>query len=224
MRKKIIVFILCSISVLCLFSCKDSVKKYNANISELRTNMYAAENESMKASAITGRRENPYLLDGQSNEKLDFTVITVTPTSYVASNKYTYSVTLDGKEYKGEFLPHPFAPSLSTDIPLKTVANEIDIIVDCSGTAQTLKLISKISADTISADKALTIALNKLKPQLKEFQVSGKLNAEIYVRLTDNPIDATGGYFWYVAFINETQTTYAVLLNSTTGEVAAIKN
>ena len=42
------------------------------------------------------------------------------------------------------------------------------------------------------------------------------------MRLIANPINAEGGYFWYVAFMGEKN--LAVLLNRKTAEVIAVKN
>ena len=82
---------------------------------------------------------------------------------------------------------------------------------------------SVVTGDNIGAEKALTIALDKLKNELKRFRSKGKLHAEIYVRLMENPIDGNGGYFWYVAFVGADKDTVAVLLKSDTGAVSATR-
>lgn len=224
MKRKIITIILAVMCVFTLASCKGNVDKYDDNISELRTNIYRAESETMSVKAITGRRENPYVLNGISDAKKEFTVVTIVPAPFVAGKKYSYSIKIDGTEHKGEFLPHPFEESLSAEINVKTQATNLELVVVSGEITENFTLASVISADSISAEKALTIALGKLKPQLKEFQTGSRLNAEIYLSLTENPIDNTGGFFWYVAFVNEQQTTLAVLLRCDTGEVSAIKD
>ena len=62
-----------------------------------------------------------------------------------------------------------------------------------------------------------------MKNEIKRFKHKGKLDCEIYVRLMENPIDGSGGYFWYVAFVGEDKNTVAVLLRGDTGAVGAVR-
>lgn len=225
--KKIAVKILCAALIAaavcaCLCGCgKTNLEKYSSSISELRENLYAAENAEYKVTAISGMREDPYELDGASKGKREFTVITITPANFDAGANYRYRVVVGDETYEGDFLPHPFAQSLSADIP-KTVTSEFTVAVICGG-EQTFEMENAVTGELISAEKALTIALDKLKNEIKRFRSKGKLNAEIYVRLIENPIDGNGGYFWYVAFVGAEKDTVAVLLTGDTGAVSALR-
>lgn len=218
-------FILIATAALCCFGLtgcsKSELDKYSSKVSELREYLYAGENDDYKVTAISGVREEPYELNGISCAKRNFTVITVTPKSFAPNKTYKYTATVNGATYQGDLMPHPFAQSLSVDIP--TVASSgFELTVSCDGD-RTLKLENAIKGDNIGAQKAFGIALNKLKAELKKFKVKGKLNAEIYVRIMENPIDGSGGNFWYVSFVSEDRSTVAVLLRAETGEVAAIR-
>ena len=118
-------------------------------------------------------------------------------------------------------MPHPFAQSLSVDIPA-TATGDFTVTV-FGGGEQTFELKNSVQGEIISAEKAFDIALDKLKNELKKFRSKGKLHAEIYVRLMENPIDGNGGYFWYVSFVGEDKVTVAVLLRGDTGAVAATR-
>ncbi len=198
-----------------------NLHKYADSISELREHLFAAETADYKITAISGTREDPYVLDGASNGKRDFTVLTVTPAAFAADKTYRYRAEINGTVYEGDLFPHPFAPSLSVDIP--AAATQSFSVTVSDGAEQDLTLQSVVTGDNIGAEKALTIALDKLKNELKRFRSKGKLHAEIYVRLMENPIDGNGGYFWYVAFVGADKDTVAVLLKSDTGAVSATR-
>lgn len=198
-----------------------NLDKYYENISELRDCLFAAENADYKVSAISGKREEPYAIDGASGNKRDFTVITVTPASFESNLTYRYRAEINGETYEGDLLPHPFAQTLSADIP---VAAKSDFTVTVSAkTEQSLEMKNAVTGELISAEKALTIALERMKNDIKRFKNKGGLNCEIYVRLMENPIDGSGGYFWYVAFIGAEKDAVAVLLKGDTGAVSAVR-
>ncbi len=209
-----------SLSALCGCGSSQLEKNMN-NVSELRNRLFAAESADYKLTAISGVREEPYSLDGVSSNKRDFTVLTVTPTVFSAAQSYRYKTEINGTTYEGDLLPHPFAQSLSVDIPA-TATGDFTVTV-FGGGEQTFELKNSVQGEIISAEKAFDIALDKLKNELKKFRSKGKLHAEIYVRLMENPIDGNGGYFWYVSFVGEDKVTVAVLLRGDTGAVAATR-
>lgn len=200
---------------------KSNLEKYAADISELRQYLFAAESADYKVTAVAGRREDPYALNGVSAQKRDFTVVTVTPTVFKPDKNYRYRAEIAGNVYEGDLLPHPFAQSLSVDIPV-TAQSDFTLTLVCDG-EWNFEMKNAVSGELISAEKAFDIALEKLKTELKSFRTKGKLNAEVYVRLMENPIDGSGGYFWYVAFVGEEKHTVAVLLKGDTGAVSAVR-
>lgn len=225
MRKKLFNSLIVAITVftaLTITACgKGNLDKYSKNIAELRERLYAAEDADYKVRAISGVREDPYEIDGVVAGKREFTVITVTPSDYRPDVNYRYRVTVGDKTYEGDMLPHPFAQSISADIAAAAKAGFTFTLIGDGERSYEMK--DSVSGGVISAEKAFSIALNKLKPQLRRFRERGKLNAEIYVRLVENPIDGSGGYYWYVSFVGSGRDTVAVLLRGETGEVGAIR-
>lgn len=221
--KKVVMMMIAAIFVALLFTgCGEgNLEKYADRISELRENLFAAENAEYKVTAISGRREDPYELDGVSRGKCDFTVVTVTPVSFSAAEHYRYRAEIDGNAYEGDLLPHPFAQSLSVDIP--AAARGSFTLTVTGASEQTFEMKNIVTGELISAEKALTIALDKMKNELKKFGSRRKPDCEIYVRLMENPIDGSGGFFWYVAFVGKDKATVAVLLRGDTGAVGAVR-
>lgn len=206
----------------CLCACgRSDLEKYGDKISELREHLFSAACAECSVTAIAGKREDPYRMDGVSGDKRDFTVITVTPTAFASDKTYRYRTEINGVTYEGDLLPHPFAQSLSVDIP---VAAQEGFALTVSGDGEwQLQVERVVTGELIGAEKALSIALDKLKDNLRPLKNKGKLNAEVYVRLLENPIDGSGGYYWYVAFVGEDKVTVAVLLRGDTGEVSALR-
>lgn len=217
-----LVFAFAVVSFALLCGCGESeLQKYDDSISELREKIFSAEDPDYKITAISGRREEPYEMNGVSGQKRDFTVITVTPAAFSPDKNYRYRAQIGESAFEGDLLPHPFARSLSADIPY-SADGEFTLTVICGG-ENVFSVKPAETGELIGSEKAFSIALDKLGTELKKFRTKGKLNAEIYVRLVENPIDGSGGYFWYVAFVGEDKSTVAVLLRGDTGAVSALR-
>ena len=220
MRKRACaVFIL----VACLLLCGcggGNLKKYEANISEIRDRLFAAESTAYTVSAVAGVREDPYETDGHSGAKKAFTVVTVVPADYPTGQTLRYRAVSGERSFEGELLPHPFAPQFSVDLPFSATEAFSFTVVGKAEATFTLEPV--VTGDAIGAEKALTIALDKLKKELSRFKSKGKLHAEIYVRLIENTTSGEGGYFWYIAFASASDS-IAVLLHADTGAVAALR-
>ncbi len=209
-------------AIFALSGCQTAMERYDPVISELRDNIFLAASDSYSVNIITGKREEPFLMDGHAGGTREFTVITVSPKS--GSAPYSYAAVINGTEYAGELTPHPFADTYSADIEAFSSDAEIAVTLTSGGNSE--KLIAKTvkSEHMITADKAIEIAEKRLKSRVDGFRVNGMLNCEVYVRLLQNPIDNSGGYFWYVAFIGENQAVYAALIDPVSMEIAAIRD
>jgi len=206
-----------------LFGCfQTPMEKYEHLISELRDNVFIAQSARYSVSIITGKREDPFIMDGHAGGMRDFTVITVDPAA--GENTYAYRVTINGKEYAGKLLAHPFAKTYSADIQALSLDTEIALTITTDGQSETLTAKSVKTEQMISCEKAVEIAEKKLKNAIGGFRVNGVMNCEIYVRLMSNPIDNSGGYYWYVAFIGEDKTIYAALIEPVSMQVVAVRD
>lgn len=221
--KRAIVILLLLLSGSMLVSCSGPVEKNYDKLSELRTVVYDGGDETLKISAISGQKEEPFIIDGVAEGMTDLTLITIIPSQFDESVEYSYKVTISDVEYEGNFVIHPFEDSLSAMLPQKTFASVLDISITCGGKSTDYELISPITEKYIDADKALEIALRKLSGQIKSLGAEG-LSYEIYLRLTANPISNAEGYYWYVAFVGSDDTTYAALIDPETMEIVAIRD
>ncbi|MDR2201632.1 MAG: hypothetical protein LBP26_02545 [Clostridiales bacterium] len=203
--------------------CKTELEKNESNISELRTNVYAGGDAAMRVTAITGRRENPYVLDGHCGQTRDFTVITIEPTEFDYDKIYSYKLTVGDTEYTGELARHPFGRTFSADIEAKADGDTLTCSVTDNGAESQFVLTSVRTPEMIDENKAIEIAAARLKKPIASLTGGGRLNAEIYIRLMANPIDNSGGYYWYVAYVNESAI-YAVLIEPVSMEILAVRD
>lgn len=217
--KKRIVFIISILCVLTLVACTPDLEK-NPRLSELRSDIMMGKNDQYSVVLVSGIREEPFDIDGLSQkDKVYFTVITVTPTDYNPLAEYNFSVKIGNETYNGKLNKHPYNQSYSVEINVLTSQPELDITISHGNHDSIVTLNSVIGEDFINGNKAYQIAEKKLKDKIS---AKGG-NYEVFVRLIENPINANGGYFWYVAFIFEDETTYAVLIDPVSMEIQAIK-
>lgn len=221
--KRILCFIILLLATLSMTGCKGSVEKHMEKISELRPEIYVGGDGELKVTAISGMKEEPFIIDGKAEGMTDFTLITIVPANYDEKNEYSYEITISDTQYTGVFAAHPFEDSYSALLPLRTFGTVPSVSVICNGTKKSYELVSPVTENYIDADKALDIALKKLSGSLKRFDAAG-VGYEIYLRLTENPISNAEGFYWYAAFVGEDGTTYAALIDPETMDIVAIRD
>ena len=215
--KKIRIFVLFVVimSVFALVACSGALGKYEKSVSEYRDNVYVGSTSSFKAEAVSGYREAPFEIDGKSGTKSDFCLVTITPASYDPTREYTYTVTIGGVEYTGDLVKHPFENTYSFEVAARCEDSTLIVTVD----SENIELTSVKTEQYITPEKAFEIALKRLGGT----EIVKRGEYEIYIRLIANPINAAGGYFWYVAFVDQNQETVAVLIHPETMEITAVR-
>lgn len=213
--KKISFFVLLMVvmSVGTLAACSNGLSG-NKSVSEYRDNYYVGSGNSFSVEAMTGFREAPFVIDGVSGDKSDFCLVTVKPKNFDPTREYGYKLTLNGSEYEGDLVKHPFENTYSFEIPVRADADSFIVEID----GEQIELNTIKTENYISPEKAFEIA----KKRLSDCKILAGRN-EIYVRLIANPVNATGGYFWYVAFVNENKDTAAVLIHPESMEIIAVR-
>ena len=78
MKKRILVFVLV-VCTLFVTACSSSFGKYEKKISELRNYVYEGSCDNFSVTAVSGEREQPFEINGEAGERVDFSVITVKP-------------------------------------------------------------------------------------------------------------------------------------------------
>ena len=210
-----------AIAAFCL-GCKTPLEKREAELSELRDEFMIAKTERATITLCSGKRENPFEIDGKSSEKIDFTVLTAVITDLDEDAEVSYKLVADGKTFEGALSKHPFKNSYSVELGDR-VTGEATATVTSGEYSETVELKTVLTGEEITADEALKIAEKRLKVRIDEMTDGNALNAEIYVRYIENPISSAGGYYWYVAFCPQKYEVYAVLIDPLTREITAVR-
>jgi len=196
-------------------------ERYNRNISEIRDNVFTGSADGMRIEVVSGRREEPFAIDGRPGETVPFTVVTITPTERRPA--FSYRVEMNGAQFSGNFLPHPYLDTFSADIAASTSDRQIRVVITGEGFERVFELTSIVTDEMIGAERALEIALDRLGNSLSAFYQSRRLGAEIYIRLVSNPITQADTFYWYVAFVTTDDQTFAVLIEPVSGEILAVR-
>lgn len=209
-----------SVLALSFLACSPNLEQ-NPRISELRDNILVGQAQGYKVTIVSGMRENPFVIDGKSGEKkADFVVLTLAPDTFSLAAEYGFSVTIAGTKYSGRLLKHPFNNTYSAEIA--TRATERELAVTISGGADLTVTASSVVGDNfIGAMKAFDIAQKRVGDDVEDLAKTTEY--EIFIRLIESPVDLSGGFRWYVAFVFECETTFAVLIDPVSMEILAVK-
>ena len=196
-------------------------EKYGRNISEVRDNVFAGEADGLRIEVVSGRREDPFVIDGTAGETVPFTVVTIAPSERRPT--FSYRVEMNGAQFSGNFLPHPYLDTFSADIAAATQDRQIRVTVTSGDFERTVELTSIVTDQMLGAEAVFEIAMARLTNSLSAFYTRGRLNAEIYIRLVSNPITQADTFYWYVAFVTVCGQTFAALIDPVSGEILAVR-
>ena len=221
MRRTLCAFlILTVVSTFC--ACQTATEKYNDSISEFRQTLMMGQNGDYEVELISGYRENPFKIDGLTEERINYSLVTIKATDLTLPS-IEVTVTVGESEWKGEAVRHPFEQSYSFEVREAVFANEAVVTVGTGDSAVEICL-SNVRADgQIEGERALEIALDGLSDALSEYKNGSKFMGEIFVRYVPNPISTKQRFYWYVAFIprDDNQRIIAVLINPDSGRIEA---
>jgi len=225
MKKKLLVlFGLCVAAIMIFAACANaSFGGHERNISELRDNVFFGGDEDIRIEVVSGYRENPFVIDGDSGETVPFTVVTILPSAAVMRPSFSYRVDMNDSQFVGNFLPHPYLDTFSADIAASTGDRNIRVTITGEDFERVFELTSVVTDEMIGAEEAFDIAYARLTNSLSAFVNRGRLNAEIYIRLVTNPIAQGESYYWYIAFVTPCNNTFAALIDPISQEVLAVR-
>ena len=116
--KKFVLIMCLSLSVF-FFGCKDNLNLViQENLSEVRYNYFCSNNEKINVKLTSGFREDPYILNGISENKKEFGVITAKFLVNIENKNVSPSfvITINGMDFDGSFELNPFDQTYVEDI------------------------------------------------------------------------------------------------------------
>ena len=222
--KKIVVVVF--LVVFCSFlmvACTSVFDQYEAYIAEFRPDLYLYKTPDYEIEVASGYREKDFAIDGIVADKVDFSIVTVEPSGGVLDGMtMNYELKFDNQTFSGKMAKHPFNESFSAEIKQRTLSKPVVLTLFSDG-----KRIGEFSMKVAATDqmightRALEIAAAKLKSQITSMTHNGRLKGEIFLLFVKNPLDENDSLYWYVAFVNTTNNTFAILIDPTTEKILA---
>ena len=218
--KRLSLLLCACLSLFLLLACVSCGTKitYFSYVSELRDNVFLAEDERFSLRVYALEKESPYVTDGIPCEKNVRTEIYLCAPSGDKTCNILFSI--NGEEYGGEMSydnvkgEYFFACPVSSS-NLSSIAFQIEY----GGETFTLTASSVRTPTTLSAKSALDVVVNSENDLFSSLTDKYGFAGEIYMRLIyeDAP-------FYYVGVINRNGEVTAFLLNATTGRILAKRN
>jgi len=192
------------------------------NLSEVRYNVFSGQNDTWTASFMSGKRENPYIVNGKSESKTDFGLLTITFKGADTPLNASYKLTIDNVEKSGDLEYNQYENNFMVDI--NQIVNDdavIKVFITVGNTTTSADLVCNSKDFEISWQTALNIAVPELENKIKENTSNGKLKGELYIKIITDLNGDFDDYFWYVYLYTTNGDTYGVIINPITGEVLA---
>lgn len=211
---------LCLTIIFCFAGC--SVKPEELaknNLSLLHLNYFVGQTQNFSISLWSGYREEPYNLDGKKGELKEFCVVNVVPTSDIDTFGLGYTVEINEATYDGTFEQSPFDNSLGKDLEVKVNdTDSIYVYIIVNGESEISKVECISSNFQINQTQALDIAIEYASEKILTLSNNGETSIEGHCKIisTDKNL---GIYFWLVSFINENGDKFALIIDTTTGEI-----
>ena len=225
--KKIKVFCLICLVLTFLINfsgCKTNLSEdIQDKLSEVRFNLFSCGNEYINIKFTSGFREDPYVLNGKSENKKEFGVITVKflieTTNKIGLPKFI--ITISDMDFDGEFELNPFDQTYVQDIET-FVLDESDIQIKIFW--QDFEFESKM--DNISKTfnythkNALDIFIKEYKTNIEKY-LKNNIDFEVYVKIINDPSLEIDKNYFYVCLITNTGESLSVIIDPITATILA---
>lgn len=218
MKKIVLVLMLFCIGFTC-FACgtttEDLVKK---NMSELTKVYYFGENDNFYCSLSSGQRESEYLMNGKSEESVDFSLLSLNLANPISAKAIKVDVTIDGQTNQAELEINSLNSAYLVDLE-KELTGEEQISITYEGETLKMECLSKNFA--VDYEKALNIASVEMEDKINLKKTYNSLNAECYLRVLDKKANNFDGTFWCFTVLNVDNENYSIIISTEDGSILA---
>lgn len=219
MKKKIFLVGLLAVVAVSLFGCGKSLEaRVEENLSERTCVYYFAEGEGCYATLSSGEREEEYLLNGKSENKVDFALLSIKPSTNTAAKLIKANVSINDHSQVYELELNDLNGAYMVDLEQRLSGDE-SIVVEYAGEALELQNLSK---DFVIDDaKAIEIACNELAEKIDAIRKGNNLNAECYLRVLDKKANNFDDMFWCFTVVGTDKQTFSVIISTVDGSILA---
>ncbi len=218
-------FLLVFICPLFLFGCNNANLKaiVNEKLSEVRFNLFSASSDEINIKFTSGFREDPYILNGKSENKKEFGVITVKflknlPNTNASPN---FVITIEDMDFDGVFELNPFDQTYVQDIETFVLDDSnvtIKIMFGELNFETSLKNVSK--EFSINHKDALNIFIKEFEKDINLLLKNGK-DFEVYVKIISDPNFSLDKNYFYVCLISNSGISFSLIIDPLSGQILA---
>ena len=218
-------FLLIFICPLFLFGCNNANLKaiVNEKLSEVRFNLFSASSDEINIKFTSGFREDPYILNGKSENKKEFGVITVKflknlPNTNASPN---FVITIEDMDFDGVFELNPFDQTYVQDIETFVLDDSnvtIKIMFGELNFETSLKNVSK--EFSINHKDALNIFIKEFEKDINLLLKNGK-DFEVYVKIISDPNFSLDKNYFYVCLISNSGISFSLIIDPLSGQILA---
>lgn len=229
--KKLSVFIILTVMIASLFmftSCARTKSETNIlekKVSYIDTHLYTGESKNFNILINRGKKEDTFIADGKVNEMKDFSTLKLIPLQMDKMKKdYSYKIVGEKGTMSGDLKKDTFGISFSSELQnLDSIGELNQIVITSADVEETIELVNKLK-DMIDWQDVLKIGDKEFNDVIKQEQKSDKFNREIHIKFINNKVDPKSPYYWYIAFLANTNDYWALLVEPESGNVISKKS
>jgi len=181
------------------------------NLSETRLYMKQAETDRYRVQFYAGMREEPYAVNGISEKKVAFGVISLESRGKkINEEEVEGTLCIDDEEIPVRLERNPHGTNFACDIEKLVAADkELTLTLHLGEAMQEFNLVNTMPEDAINWERALEIATDEARTQIKS---AGRF--ECFIKIVESPVKDAGS-FWYVRFVPEKGNNFFVVVDPT---------
>ena len=226
MKKHLTIIFILIFSAICFYGCNNNINLLvQEKISEVRFNLFNCFSDEINVNFTSGFRENPYILNGKSESKKEFGVITVKFLKEIENKNIlpSFVITINDMDFDGEFELNPFDQTYVQDIETFVLDDSTISIKVMWGDflfENELKNISKTF--NCNHSKALNIFIKEYDKDIK-YLLKNNIDFEVYIKIINDPSLNIDKNYFYVCLLSTTGESLSVIIDPFSQEIL-VKN
>ncbi len=211
--KKVLIALMFLPLIICGCGNHDYVKE---NMSEITDLYFVGDKDGDYASISVGKREEPYVKDGYSQNKCDFALLCLNISTQYENMRLSAVIKIN--EEKHNILLEMVGGTYMFDLERKLNAEDK---LSLSYGDKTIEFTNKGKEFGIDQEKALEIGKEQLKSQIKGYS-KGRFEAECYLRVLGKETKEFNELFWCFTLVGRDEKVYNCIFSVSDGTIIAL--
>ena len=193
---------------------------YN-NVSEYCEDYFVGETQDYYIELFDGEREEPYYLDGVSEEKQGYTLLVVTPKNSINNmEELEYCVELNGDTVEGGLESSPCDDTMSSEVNMEISANDVIFVYIKMQSSTQVSKMQCVSVDFVKNWNGVLCDVYQNSMQDIGILMDAHKSVECYVQIINKSMQ-TDLYYWCVTLIFDNGDRYTWIVDTKTNEILA---